>query len=165
MFSESKKHKGLFCESDQGLAAKFREAGFGVDGESGGVFHPLEAGYLVKAGKSSFAGRTLAVFVSSQKKADKIFPFALAAFSLIRATGRQARPFMAGMKYFRVYAPGVGREEERPSQLVCLLPGKAPSAKSLSEEVKVAHLARLDLIAACGTEEEIKFYKISSYNF
>ena len=72
---------------------------------------------------------------------------------------------MKGIKYLRVYAPGVGREKDRPSQLLCLLPGKVPSVKTLEAEVKVAHLARLDLIIACGTEKEMKFYKISSYNF
>ena len=72
---------------------------------------------------------------------------------------------MKGIKYLRVYAPGVGRLQERPSQLVCLIPGKIPSVKTLADEVKIAHLARLDLIVACGTEKEMKFYKISSYNF
>ena len=60
---------------------------------------------------------------------------------------------------------GVVQEEERPSQLVCLLPGKEPSIKSIVDEVKTAHLARLDLIIACGTEKEIKFYKVSAFNY
>lgn len=164
MFSESKKHKGFFTESDAALAGNFREAGFGFEDGGERVFHPLEAGYLVKTGKATAAG-SLAHFAVSQKKKDKLFPFALEAYSLIRSKGRQVRPFMKGIKYLRVYAPGVGREEERPSQLICLLPGKLPSLKSISEEVRVAHLARLDLIIACGTEKEIKFYKISSFNF
>ena len=166
MLSESKKQKGLFSESDAEMARKFSEAGFGFREEGGTVlFHPLEAGYLAQTGKTSFVRSTLVQFVSSQKKKDALFPFALLAYSQIRATGRLLRPFMKGLKYLRVYAPGVGREKDRPSQLLCLLPGKVPSAKTLEEEVKVAHLARLDLIIACGTEKEMKFYKISSYNF
>ena len=166
MLSESKKQKGLFSESDAGLARKFSEAGFGFQEEGGVIlFHPLEAGYLVRIGKTSFSSGTPESFASSQKKKDALFPFALCAYSQIRATGRLLRPFMKGLKYLRVYAPGVGREQDRPSQLLCLLPGKVPSAKTLEEEVKVAHLARLDLIIACGTKEEMKFYKISSYNF
>ncbi len=156
----------MFCETEPSKAASFSEAGFGFDlGEGMRGFHPLEVGYLVETGKSSLSAGALGKFISNQTKKDKLFPFALAVYRLIRATGRQIRPFMAGMKYFRVYAPGVGREEERPSQLLCLLPGKTPSPKSLAQEIKVAHLARLDLIVACGAGEEIKFYKISAYNF
>ena len=166
MLSENKKQKGLFSESDGELARNFSEAGFGFQEEGGAVlFHPLEAGYLVRIGKTTFASGTPDSFVSSQKKKDALFPFALCAYSQIRSTGRLLRPFMKGLKYLRVYAPGVGREKDRPSQLLCLLPGKAPSQKSLEEEVKVAHLARLDLIIACGSEKEMKFYKISSFNF
>ena len=165
MFTENKKIKGMFSESDGELAHKFSEAGFGFEEEEGLLFHPLEAGYLVKTGKTAFGAGSPDSFVSSQKKKDKLFPFALEVYSGIRATGKQVRLFMKGLKYLRVYAPGVGRLEERPSQLVCLLPGKEPSAKTLAGEVKVAHLARLDLIIATGTEKEIKFYKVSAYNF
>ena len=165
MFSESKKHKGTFSEPDAAASSNFRDAGFGfaVGGEL--LFHPLEAGYLVKMGKAKLKAGSLETFVSSQEKKDKLFPFARAVYGKIRSTGRQVLPFMKGIKYLRVYAPGVGRLEERPSQLICLLPGKEPSAKTLVEEVKIAHLARLDLIIAIGGEKEIKFYKISAYNF
>lgn len=166
MMAASKNSKGLFCELDSGLAAAFQEAGFGFSGEgSQALFHPLEVGYLVKIGKATSESGSTSSFIAAQKKKGSIFPFALAVYFLIRATGRQIRPYAKGIKYFRVYAPGVGRLEERPSQLVCLLPGKIPSAKSLEEEVRIAHLARLDLIIACGAQMEIKFYKISSYNF
>ena len=165
MLSESKMQRGLFSESDGELAQKFSEAGFGFREEEAILFHPLEAGYLSRLGKTSFSSGTLGSFLSSQKKKDALFPFAFRAYSQIRATGRLLRPFMKGIKYLRVYAPGVGREKDRPSQLLCLLPGKVPSVKTLEAEVKVAHLARLDLIIACGTEKEMKFYKISSYNF
>ena len=101
-------------------------------------------------GKAKLKAGSLETFVSSQEKKDKLFPFALAVYGKIRSTGRQVLPFMKGIKYLRVYAPGVGRLEERPSQLICLLPGKEPSAKTLVEEVKIAHLARLDLIIAIG---------------
>ncbi len=163
---ESKTHKGLFSESDAVLAAKFSEAGFGFRREGGStILHPLEAAYLAKIGKTSFGKATLAEFISLQQKKDKSFPFAFEAYYAIRSTGRVIRPFMKKTPYFRVYAPGVGREEERPSQLVALLPGKPPSPKSIGEQVKLAHLARLDLIIACGTEKEIQYYKISAYNF
>ncbi len=165
MFSGSTKHKGLFVESDSAAESNFRDAGFGFNVESETLFHPLEAGYLVKIGKAEFKAGSLAAFISSQKKKDKLFPFALAVYEKIRANGRQVLPFMKGIKYLRAYAPGVGRLAERPSQLVCLLPGKEPSAKTLAGEVKIAHLARLDLLIAIGSGEEIKFYKISAYNF
>lgn len=166
MFIGSKKGKGLFEESDPELSARFIEAGMGFEDGGRILFHPLEAAYLVKIGKSAFEkSGTLEKFLSAQKKKDKDFPFAFAVFSSIRQTGRLARPYMEKTDFFRVYAPGVGRLESRPSQLVCLLPGKVPSAKSLGEQVKVAHLARLDLIIACGTEKEIRYYKISSFNW
>ena len=148
--------KNMFEETDSELAANFIEAGFGFPGASPPLFHPLEAAYLVKIGKTSFA---------KKPKADKKFIFASAVYNQIRATGRMVRPYMKKTGFFRVYEPGVGREENRPSQLVCLLPGAVPPAKTLSEQIKTAHLARLDLIAACGTEKEIRYYKVSSFNF
>ena len=166
MFIESKKSKGLFEESDAEQAAKFIEAGMGFEDNGRHFFHPLEAAYLVKIGKARFEKfGTFEKFAAAQKKKDTDFPFASAVFFSIRVTGRLARPYMEKTNFFRVYAPGVGRLESRPSQLVCLLPGAMPSAKTLSDEVKIAHLARLDLIIACGTEKEIKYYKISSLNF
>jgi len=164
MLVENKKNKGFYLESDASLSVKFAEAGFGFDDGGEHLFHPLEVGYLVKIGKAAIA-ESPESFITSQKKKDRLFPFALEAYCSVRSKGRMVRVFMKGVKYLRVYAPGVGREEERPSQLLCLLPGKLPSVKSISGEVRVAHLARLDLIIACGTEKEIKFYKISSFNF
>ena len=165
MLVEDKKNKGLFAETDSALAQKFREAGFGFGEGEAPALHPLEAAYLARAGKSSLEKGGLPAFIAAQKKKDALFPFALAVYSAIRGTGRLVRPYAKGFKYLRAYAPGVGREKDRPSQLVCLLPGKVPTAKSISEDVRLAHLARLDLIIACGSEKEAKYYKISSFNF
>lgn len=164
MSQEKLPEVSLFIESDAALAKKFHEADFGFLMEGRLVFHPLEAAYLVKLGKTKFEKKTLAQFVAAQKKKDKLFPFSFAAFSLVRSKGRVARPYMEGTQYLRVYAPGVGRLENRPSQLVCMLPGKL-KGKSIEEQVKIAHRARLDLIIACGTVKEMKFYKVSAFNF
>ena len=167
ILTEKKKKGGHFCtylETDQELAKKFHEAGFGfVIGDSI-EFHPLEAAYLVKLGKSEFESKGLNAFISDQKKKNKLFPFSFAVYSHIRTSGRQVRPFIKESNYFRVYAPGVGREEERPSQLVCLMPGKL-SPKALVEEIALAHRMRMDLIIAHGIEADIRFYKVSSFNF
>jgi len=166
MLREAKGKKWLFIESDGALSAKFAEAGFGFDEGDKRLFHPLEAAYLAKIGKTHFENFASAdSFVSARKKADKTFPFAFAAYFKIRQSGRLALPYMGKTNFFRVYAPGAGRLDSRPSQLVCLLPGRFPSAKSLSAQVKVAHLARLDLVIACGTPSGMKFYKISSFSF
>jgi tRNA splicing endonuclease len=165
MLIESKTAKGMFEESDAALSGKFSEAGFGFLQEGGCFFHPLEAGYLARLGKSEFAKMTLEKFLSSRTKKDKSFSFAFSIYCAIRGTGRIIRPYMEKTNFFRVYAPGVGRYESRPSQLVCLLPGNFPAKKSLEEQVRVAHLTRLDLIIACGTAEQPRFYKISSFNF
>ncbi|MEM4633578.1 MAG: hypothetical protein QW275_00300 [Candidatus Anstonellaceae archaeon] len=162
MIVEDKRNK-LFFETDPILSKKFSEAGFGLPGKEG-LLHPLEAAYIVKIGLSSFKQMSLQEFISNYSKTKKSFKFAFAVYSLIRGKGRIVRPYDNSFKYFRVYAPGVGREEDRPSQLVCIFPGKL-TRKSIEEELQKAHLARLDLIAACGREEEIKFYKISSFNF
>jgi tRNA splicing endonuclease len=162
MLKPTKNKKGGFEESDPVLAEKLHEEGFGFDD---GSLSALEAGCLLAANKAKLHKGNLATLLSSEKKKDKNFPFALAAYSRIRSTGRMVRPFSDGGKYLRVYSPGLGREEERPSQLLCLLPGKPPSPQTLEKEVEKAHLARLDLIIACGTEKEIKFYKISAFNF
>lgn len=148
--------KNLFEETDKQKAENFLEAGFGFSSSSPPLFHPLEAAYLMKIGKTSFA---------KKPKAGKKFAFASAVYTQIRATGRIVRPYMEKTDFFRVYDTGVGREEKRPSQLICLMPGATPSLKSLTEQIKIAHLARLDLVIACGTEKEIKYYKVSSFNF
>jgi len=165
MLEPTAKESALFTETDVALAQKFREAGFGLHKDGELLLSPLEAGYLAKIGKSKFAQGTLASFIAAQKKRDKAFPFALSVYFIIRQTGRMVAPFEKTTQYFRAYAPGVGRTENRPSQLVCLLPGKAPSAKQLVEQVKIAHLSRLELIIACGTELEPHFYKLSAFNF
>jgi len=148
--------KNLFEETDRQLSANFVEAGFGFETDKGALFHPLEAAYLVQINKTTY---------SKKPASSKNFAFASAVYNQIRGTGRIVRPYMKKTAFFRVYDPGVGREEKRPSQLVCLMPGAVPSAKSLAEQIKIAHLARLDLIIASGAPEEIKFYKISSFNF
>ncbi len=165
MLEPTSKDANLFTETDVSLAQKFRTAGFGLSEKGDFTLSPLEAGYLVKINKAKFASGTLASFISAQKKLDKIFPFAFAVYFLIRQTGRMVAPFEKTSLYFRAYAPGVGRTENRPSQLVYLLPGKAPSAKQMSEQVKIAHLSRLELVIACGDEKEPHFYKLSSFNF
>jgi len=162
MFKLEKSSKEiLYSESDAKLCEDFSQAGFGFVIISKRLFHPLEAAYLEKMGKSRFAPKA----APTEKSAGRDFGFALAAYSRIRATGRIVRPFIKQTHYFRVYAPGVGREAGRPSQLIALLPGEFPSPKTISDEVKTAHLSRLDLIIACGTEKEMQFYKISSFNF
>ena len=165
MIEPTAANASLFTETDVALAQKFREAGFGMGSNGGLLLSPLEAGYLVKIGKAKLAKGTLASFTAAQKKRGKAFPFALAVYFIIRQTGRMVAPFEKTTQYFRAYAPGVGRTENRPSQLICLLPGKAPSAKQLVEQVKIAHLARLELIIACGDEKEPHFYKLSAFNF
>ncbi|MCX8197710.1 MAG: hypothetical protein N3F07_00735 [Candidatus Micrarchaeota archaeon] len=159
-----KKGAGLFCESDEALRSKFAQAGFGLPGQEN-LLHPLEAAYLAQQKHTSFQSQTLQQFLKRASKKDKLFAFAFKVYSLIRKKGRIVRPYSGSSKYLRVYSPGVGREEERPSQLVCLAPGKFPSKKSLEEEVRVAHLARLELIVACGSQNEPKFYKVSAFNF
>ncbi|MCX8197434.1 MAG: hypothetical protein N3G80_03925 [Candidatus Micrarchaeota archaeon] len=165
MLAEYKK-RNMFFEQDSNLHSLFVEAGFGLlaFGDQT-LFHPLEAAYLVSIGKTSFEGSTLESFVKRQERKDKLFRFAFAVYSHIRSTGRQIRLFSKSLKYFRVYAPGIGRDEERPSHLVCLLPGREPKLKSIEEEVKIAHRARMELIVACGDHKSFKFYKISVYNF
>ena len=165
MLEPLSKEASLFTETDVALAQRFREAGFGIYKDGGLLISPLEAGYLAKIGKAKFAQGTLASFTAAQKKRDKAFPFALSVYFIVRQTGRMVAPFEKTTQYFRAYAPGVGRTENRPSQLVCLLPGTAPSAKQLVEQVKIAHLARLELIIACGDEKEPHFYKLSAFNF
>ncbi|MCX8194560.1 MAG: hypothetical protein N3G22_00415 [Candidatus Micrarchaeota archaeon] len=166
MLVESKKKKGFFEETNNELASLFAEAGAGFSFQKQFLFHPLEAAYFVKIGKAAFKDfKTFESFLSRWRQKDPSFPFAFSVYFAIRQTGRLIYPYMKKTNFFRVYSPGVGRQDSRPSQLVCLLPGKFPSQKTLENEVRVAHLARLDLIVACGTPQNIRFYKISSFNF
>lgn len=155
MALEKDKKSGLYTETDGALCAKFSEAGFGIPKEGKLLLHPLEAAYLANTGKSKFA---------VPPKSGRGFKFALSVYTIVRGSGRLVLP-ISGTPYLRAYAPGVGRVENRPSVLLHPMPGRFPAAKSLQEQVKLAHLERLDLVIACGTAEEPKFYKISSFNF
>ncbi|VVC01689.1 Uncharacterised protein [uncultured archaeon] len=154
----------LYLESDSKLAEKFHEADFGFSAGGQLVFHPLEAAYLVKLGKTKFDGKSFAQFMAAQKKKHRMFPFAFAVYSLVRSKGRVVRPYMEGIKYLRAYAPGAGRQEGKSSLLIALLPGRL-AGKDIEEQVALAHKLRLDLIIAYGTEKEPKFYKVAAFNF
>lgn len=166
MLSESKSAtKPCFFESDGALCEKFLDAGFGSMHGKQLLLSPLEACYLAKIGKASFCSVGADAQIAKQAKKDKGFPFTFAVYSIIRGTGRLVLPAAGSKNYFRVYAPGVGRAEGRPSMLLRLLPGAKPTAGLLKKEVQVAHLERLDLVVATGTAKEPKFHKISAFNF
>jgi hypothetical protein len=173
----------LFIETDAALSQKFSEAGFGrQDGESL-LISPLEAAYLVNLKKTNFPGNspasesknpnakakpgkaTLEEFIAAQQKKNENFRFAFAVYAIIRGSGRILVPAGDAKDYFRVYAPGVGRPENRPSQLLRLMPSEKVSLKSIKDEIEIAHRERLELIVAVGEVSEPKFYKISAYNF
>ncbi|MCX6769083.1 MAG: hypothetical protein NT051_00165 [Candidatus Micrarchaeota archaeon] len=177
----------FYTESDSNLSSKFSEAGFGRQDGAALLFTPLEACYLVKTGKTTVKGETLAKFITSLEKKEKGFSFAFTVYHLIRSSGRMVAPAGESKQYFRVYAPGVGRTENRPSQLLLLCPQEntarptgvkpsqknragesacpLPSLKSIAQEVAIAHLERLELIIACGSEKDLRFFKVSAYNF
>ena len=159
------KKQELFIETDAALSEKFAEAGFGRRQEGDLFLTALEAAYLVNLKKTSFSGMTLDKFIASQKKKDANFLFTFKVYAIIRGGGRILVPAGDAKDYFRVYAPGVGRTENRPSQLLRIIPGADISPKSIKDEVEIAHRERLELIVAVGTESEPKFYKISAYNF
>jgi tRNA splicing endonuclease len=159
-----KKSGDFFIETDPQLEENFFDAGFGFKQDEKVFFHPLEAAYLVKYNHASFEDLSLEKLLKLQKKKNKIFPFAFFVFDLIRRTGRIIRPYAKSLVYFRVYAVGVGREEERPSFLLFLCPTSF-STKMLSTQLRIAHRARLDLVIATGSKKQVKFYKISSLNF
>ena len=155
----------MFTESDPELSQKFSEAGFGRKDGQGAVFSPVEAAYLANLKKTQFDRLTLEKFLAQWQKKDKNFKFTFMVYALIRGSGRILVPAGDSTDYFRVYAPGVGRPENRPSQLLRLMPGDKVSPKSIGEEIEIAHRERLELIVAVGTESAPKFYKISAFNF
>lgn len=156
---------GFFEETDAALSQRFSEAGFGR--ELGGrlFLSTLEALYLAKTGKAKFESSTPESVLASEKKGDRGFPFAFAVYLSIRKSGRVMLPAGDSREYFRVFSPGVGRLDSRPVQLLRLCPGKKLPGSLVEKEVAFAHLERLDLIVATGSEKEIRFYKVSSFNF
>ena len=159
------KKQEFFIETDTVISEKFAEAGFGRRLGSELLLTPLEAAYLANIKKTAFSGMTLDKFLASRKKKDGDFMFTFKVYAIIRGGGRILVPAGDAKDYFRVYAPGIGRPENRPSQLLRIIPGADISPKSIKEEVEIAHRERLELIVAVGTEAEPKFYKISAYNF
>jgi tRNA splicing endonuclease len=154
-----------FIESDAQLSQKFSEAGFGRKDGDDLVFSPIEAAYIVNLKKTKFDKTTLEKFLSENQKKDKNFRFTFMVYAMVRGGGRILVPAGDTLHYFRVYAPGVGRPENRPSQLLRIMPGDKVSPKSIGEEIEIAHRERLELIVAVGTESAPKFYKISAFNF
>jgi tRNA splicing endonuclease len=166
MLIEAKPSSGAqYFETDPLLCQKFLEAGFGAMEGGKLALSALEACFLAKIGKADFSKGGIEGAVSRQSRKDKEFEFAFAVYFAIRGTGRLVLPAKGAKGYFRVFAPGVGRAEERPSLLLRLLPGKKPTADVLKNEVRLAHLERLDLVVATGTAAEPKFHKISAFNF
>jgi tRNA splicing endonuclease len=165
LLSKKTGKQGLFTESDPALSQKFSEAGFGRRDGDRLVFSSMEAAYLANLKKTKFSKSTFEKFLSDSAKKDKDFKFTFMVYAMIRGSGRIIVPTGGSSDYFRVYAPGVGRPENRPSQLLRLMPGGKISPKSISEEIEIAHRERLELIVAVGTETAPKFYKISAFNF
>lgn len=156
-------------------AAALIRMGFGKM-EAGSVsLHPLEAAYLIERGKCTAAesgkkGKPISFekiiagkkTPSKKPKGEPSPSDQYAIFKAFRQAGHVVRFSTSAPLHWRVYARGVGREQDRPSTLVMVVgEGWSASLKSLLPALQTARLMRLELAVAFVTDGKINAIKLS----
>lgn len=159
--------KGKITETNAKEIEFLRSRGFGsLLSKSALRISPCEALYLCKklgvkisSGKKPILPGALEKLLA---KKDKYFPLRYRCFEHLRAHGRICREHMLPSPYLRIYARGIGREEDRAQTIlrVCEDTWRA-SRQSLLREIEVAHFMRKELVLAFPQGNNIAFLKIS----
>ncbi len=175
--------KGRAIERDAAAGARLLSMGIGKKGEDGVVLEWPEAAFLVerklievREGKKALA---LEDFLAEPKEREaKKAPKAKQAktnlssspsradqyriYRALRGGGRVVR-FSAGSPlHWRVYERGVGREQERPQMMLCIVPPDwSVSLQTLEQQMQLARLLRLDLGLAFVREGKPQMVKLS----
>jgi len=168
--------KGQFvAETEE--APSLLQSGFGKNSQDGVILHPLEAAYLCELSlleindskKKMNVSEILKKFktTSSSKSAGKL-PNAKEQFELysqLRSGGRMVRFNLHSPQYWRVYAKGVGREQERAQVLLRLITSDwKSSVVSLNREISVARQLRMELVLAFMEKGQPAFVKVNKFN-
>jgi len=134
-----------------GHCASLLRMGFGAKSGEGAKLHVLEAAYLAERGKAEIAdakGKRLdakALLSKSVKGAARLSD-QYVIFKAFRMGGQVVRFSSGSPALWRVYARGVGREQDRPSILVNVVDSKwKATLSSLDTALQTARLMRLEL--------------------
>ncbi len=152
------------------------QSGFGKSFESEVILHPLETAYLLSFGltevyenkKKMSIDQILKTFKTKAPKSIGKLPSANEQFILysnLRSAGRIVRFNTHSVQYWRVYARGVGREQERAQILLRLVDSKwGVSVKSLNMQIAVARQLRMELVLAFIEDKTPSFVKVNKFN-
>jgi tRNA splicing endonuclease len=159
---------GKFICPDDGMAETILRMGFGSRQDGGTRLHPLEAAYLAERGKAEIfdGGKKIgALALLKQKQIGKSvvsLPDQYEIFKALRQGGRVVRFTPSSPLHWRVYARGVGREQDRPSTLMIVV-GKSwkASLSTIEPMLATARLLRLELSIAYLKEGKPNIIKIS----
>lgn len=167
--------KGQFI-ADKEEALSILQSGFGKKAGEDVVLHPLEAAYLcdldlleVSEGKKKMKPADIVKkFKFRTPKGIGKLPTAseqFEIFSQLRSGGRMVRFNSHSPHYWRVYARGVGREQERAQILLRLMSKDwSASIESLNREISVARQLRMELVFAFYEKKQPSFVKVNKFN-
>ncbi|MFA5108023.1 MAG: hypothetical protein WC492_00615 [Candidatus Micrarchaeia archaeon] len=150
------------------------QSGFGRRAGEEVLLYPLEAAYLQElsllqitiSGKQAKQKDILSLL--KPKKLESKLPSAQEQFeiySVLRGAGRLVRFSPHSPHYWRVYARGIGREQERAQILIRLVCADwKTSLSSLELELCVARQLRMELVFAFIQKGNVQFVKMSKFS-
>ncbi|MFH0927075.1 MAG: hypothetical protein V1822_00675 [Candidatus Micrarchaeota archaeon] len=157
-------------------ALSLMQAGFGKKAGDEVILHPLEAAYLrsidlleaAEGAKKLDAAQIVKKMKAQNGPKGEKLPTPseqFAIFSQLRSGGRVVRFNSHSPHYWRVYARGVGREQERAQILLRLVAGEwKASISSLELEIAVARQLREELVLAFVQKGQPSFVKVNKFN-
>ena len=176
--------EGQVLESDEARGVKLLQMGFGRQTAKGVSLHLLEAAYLTEKNllhamdshhtltvkdllgeENTLAGKSKTKKSSSKSKSTPSSSMPLSdqflIFRSLRSNGQVVR-FSSVPGWWRVLAPGVGRDQERSQTLLQLAtPDWKATVASLERQLAVARLMRLELVLAYVQDGRPHLLKIS----
>ncbi len=160
--------KGWFYCDDAASCDTLRRMGFGTFAGGKARLHPLEAAYLCERGKAEAnndKGKLdFGAILKINAKVKSSIPLSdqYVIFKAFRQEGRVVRFTPSSPLHWRVYARGVGREQDRPSTLVMVIDKKwKASISTLEPMLATARALRLELAIAYVREGKPQLAKMS----
>ena len=168
----AKLEKGQFLSESEAEERLLLQSGFGKKMGSKFILHPLEAAYISDIGFAKIVDKkkemNCSQIIKSQKagRGQILFKDQYLIYKHIRLGGRIIRFSSHSPQYWRVYARGVGREQERPQMLLRLADSRwKTSLSSLGRELAVARMLRLELVLAYVEHGMPQWIKLGKHSF
>lgn len=168
------KNKKIICKKKDEIE-NFLSASFGRMEGKNLILHPLEAAYLTElklvevfdsSKKKYSVEKILSLLKSEQTKANLDPQKQYLIYKDIRMVGRVVRFNLFDPNYWFVYAPGVGREEERAQILLNLIDITKPlQIEELEGRLALARQFRMEFMFGFIRNSEPSFIKLSKFSF